>query len=330
MSKIRLLFLTLGAAFVLMSCSPKQEAPPPSQQPAVTADAFLGRWDVTVKTDKEDYPSWFELSREGTQFKGQFVGREGSARPIAKIVISVDQLEFSLPKQYEKRPDDLVFKGRIADNRIDGTTIGDDGKTLSWSAVRAPSIERVALPEWGEPVSLFNGKNLTGWRARHPEHNGWKVVRGTLINTTPSSDLISEQKFEDFKIHAEVNVPKNGNRGIYLRGRYEVQVEDIFGTGESPGAIHLDNVHMGGIYGFLAPTVNAAKKAGEWQAYDITLVGRRVTVVLNGKTVIDNQEIPGITGGALDSNEGTPGPIFLQGDHTSISYRNIVMTPAKQ
>ena len=329
MSKTRVLLFALGAAFVLISCSSKQQAPPPPQQPAISPAVFLGRWDVTIKTETEEFPSWFEISREGTQFKGRFVGREGSARPIDKLVISGDQLEFSLPKQYEKRADDLTFKGKIIDNRIEGTTVSDDGRTLSWKAVVAPPLERSAVSGWGEPVRLFNGKDFTGWRVRHPERKGWKVSGGTLVNKIPSSDLITEQKFEDFKLHAEVNVPKKGNSGIYLRGRYEVQVEDIFGSGESPEGVHLDNVHMAGIYGFLAPIVNAAKKAGEWQAFDITLVGRKVTVVLNGKTVIDNQEIPGITGGALDSDEGTSGPIFLQGDHTGISYRNIVITPAK-
>jgi hypothetical protein len=329
MSKNRLLWSMLGLALFLASCSPKQETPL-SQKPAVSADAFLGRWDVVVKTDKEEYPSWFELSKDAAQFKGRFVGRSGSARPIARIVISGDQLEFSLPKQYEKRNDDLVFKGKYLDGQFEGTTVGEEGNTLQWTAVRAPSLERSGAPEWGEPTKLFNGKDLTGWKPRDPEHNGWKVRGGVLVNKIPSSDLISDQKFEDFRLHAEVNVPKNGNSGIYLRGRYEVQVEDLYGEGESTEGVQLTSLRMGGIYGFLTPTMNAVKKAGQWQTCDITLAGRRVTVVLNGKTIIDNQEIPGITGGALDSNEGTPGPIFLQGDHTNISYRNLVITPAKR
>jgi hypothetical protein len=84
-----------------------------------------------------------------------------------------------------------------------------------------------------------------------------------------------------------------------------------------------------GVYGFLTPNQMAANPAGEWQIFDITLVGRKVTVVANGKTVICDQIIPGITGGALDSKEGEPGPIFLQGDHGPVEYRNIVITPAK-
>jgi len=86
---------------------------------------------------------------------------------------------------------------------------------------------------------------------------------------------------------------------------------------------------LGSVYGFLSPSEIANKKADEWQSYDITLIGRMVTVVLNGKTVICNQEIPGITGGALDSDEGAPGPLMLQGDHGVIEYRNIVLTPAR-
>jgi hypothetical protein len=142
-----------------------------------------------------------------------------------------------------------------------------------------------------------------------------------LSNRTPSSDLISRGKFRDFKLHLEVEVPPGGNSGIYLRGRHEVQVLDSWG--KAPGSRE-----MGGVYGQVTPTVNAARPAGEWQSYDITFVGRRVKVVLNRTTIIDFAEVPGITGGALDSDEGSPGPLMLQGDHTGIRYRNILVTPA--
>ena len=73
---------------------------------------------------------------------------------------------------------------------------------------------------------------------------------------------------------------------------------------------------MGGLYSRITPTVNRAEKpAGEWQTIDITLVDRHVTVILNGKTIIDNQPVLGCTGGALWSDEFRPGPIYLQGDH---------------
>ncbi len=89
-------------------------------------------------------------------------------------------------------------------------------------------------------------------------------------------------------------------------------------------------MRTGGIYGFLAPSPEQPRKPGEWQTYDITLVGRVVTVVQNGHTSIDQQEIPGITGGALDSDEGRPGPIYLQGSEAGhVAFRNIVITPAR-
>jgi hypothetical protein len=147
-------------------------------------------------------------------------------------------------------------------------------------------------------------------------------VNGVLQSPKSGSNLITDEKFNDFKLHIEFRYPKESNSGVYLRGRYEVQVSD--NKGEAP----LKD-YFGAIYGFIEPVEQAAKAAGEWQTYDITLVGRLVTVVANGKTIICNAPIPGITGGALDSNEGEPGPIMLQGDHGPIEYRNIVITPAK-
>ena len=156
-------------------------------------------------------------------------------------------------------------------------------------AVPRPSSASHA-PTWGEPVELINGKNLTGWKPRSSAvKNGWIVQNGMLVNATPGNDLVTERKFRDFKVHAEFRYPPGSNSGLYLRGRYEVQIEDDYG--QEP-----DSHRIGGIYGFLTPSVNAAKKPGEWQTLDVTLVGRIVTVVLNGERVIDRQTIPGITG----------------------------------
>ena len=133
---------------------------------------------------------------------------------------------------------------------------------------------------------------------------------------------MTARPFGDFKLRVEFRYPKGSNSGIYLRGRHEVQIED--GTeGPLPGPLAI-----GGVYGFLAPNEHAARGPGAWQTYDITLVGRRVTVVLNGRAVIANQVIPGITGGALDSDEGAPGPLMIQGDHGAVEFRRIVVTPA--
>jgi hypothetical protein len=285
---------------------------------------ILGRWDVTVhEPTGGKYPSWFEVTDDGGNLAGRFVGRVGSQRPIKTIEFANGKLSFSLPVQYERHKSDLKFEGSLVGARLEGTTFDPDGATLKWTAVRAPKLNRKSLPRWGKPVSLFNGADLTGWKVRDARRaDTWRVVDGVLENTPRGTDLVTEQKFDDFKLHVEFKMVEKGNSGVYLRGRYEVQIEDSFG-------LEPESHRIGGVYGFLTPSSNPAKKASEWQSFDITLIGRSVTVALNEKTIIDNIEIPGITGGALDSNEGEPGPILLQGDHEKVYYRNIVITPGK-
>jgi hypothetical protein len=152
--------------------------------------------------------------------------------------------------------------------------------------------------------------------------NQWKAVNGVLTNAKSGGNLVTDQTYGDFKLHVEFRYPKGGNSGVYLRGRYEAQIEDSHGREPATGGI-------GAIYGFLIPNENAARPAGEWQTYDITLVGRMVTIVLNGREVVCRTNIPGPTGGALDSDEGKPGPIMLQGDHGPVEYRNLTITRAR-
>jgi hypothetical protein len=195
------------------------------------------------------------------------------------------------------------------------------GDRQSFTGEPAPSLVRSKKPEWGQPIMIFNGKDLTGWYSDRPD-NQWVVKDGILSSPQSGANLITKAKFNDFKLHIEFRYPKFSNSGIYLRGRYEVQVQDDIGQEPS-------NVLFAGIYGFLTPNQMAAKPAGDWQSFDITIVGRIVTVIANGKPVIVEQIIPGITGGALDSREGEPGPIMLQGDHGPVEYRNILLTPGK-
>ena len=139
-------------------------------------------------------------------------------------------------------------------------------------------------------------------------------------NQPKANNLVSKEKFKDVRLDAEYKLSPKGNSGIYLRGRYEMQVLD------DAGAATESHGHMS-IYARKAPDVNASKPAGEWQTTQITLVGNCVTVVLNGKTVHDNARIPGITGGALDAKETEPGPIMIQGDHEQVWFRKVVVTP---
>lgn len=293
-------------------------------------DQILGRWDMTVQDQAgEPYPSWFEATRDGGNLTGRFVGRVGSQRPIKTISFDKGHLSFGLPVQYESPKGDLKFEAELKGKQLEGTMLDSEGRTLKWSAVRAPAIERKSEPRWGKPITLFNGRDLTGWKVRNAKNLPpgrsqaaiWQVVDGVLQNTPRGTDIITDQKFTDFKIHLEFKLVDKSNSGVYLRGRYEVQIQEDFG--QQP-----ESHRCAGVYGFVTPSSNPAKQIGEWQTFDITLVGRRVTVVFNDKTVIDNAEIPGITGGALDSREGEPGPIMLQGDHTQIYFRNVVITPA--
>lgn len=293
--------------------------------PGMLADEkIIGRWDMTVvEAGGNTYPSWFEITREGEKLAGRFVGRVGSQRPIQAIEYRDGHLRFSLPPQFERRKTDLEFQADIKNDRLEGAASDSEGKRLKWSAVRAPRLDRKSSPRWGLPMALFNAADLKGWKLRDANKaDAWRVRDGVMENSPHGTDIVTEQKFTDFKLHIEFKMADKSNSGVYLRGRYEVQIQDDYGK-------EPESHRIGGIYGFLTPTSNPSKRAGEWQSFDITLIGRKVTVVLNGKTIIDNVEIPGITGGALDSNEGDPGPIMLQGDHEQIYYRNIQLTPAK-
>jgi len=314
---IRLLFLA-ASALVGLSLSAAHSR-------AFVADGIVGRWDLTVQGTDASYPSWLEVvaAKEAGKIHGRFVGRVGSVRPIAQIEYRDGQLSFTLPPQYEKMTGNLVFSGRLVGEKLEGTTVGEDGKTLTWTGQRAPDFQPTKRVEWGKPVQLFNGRDITGWKVRSEKGAGcWTVDQGTLTNNVPCVDLITEEKYSDFKLHLEFKLAEKSNSGVYLRGRYEVQIVDDYGKApESTG--------MASIYGFLWPKVNTSKAPGEWQTYDLTLRGRFVEVILNGQKLIEYLEIPGITGGALDSDEAAPGPLMVQGDHGKVWFRNIVLTPAK-
>lgn len=283
--------------------------------------AVEGKWDITVTVDGKEFPSWLEIYHSGNKWLvGQYVGITGSARPISKVNFKDGKISFTIPPQWEEEENDLVFEATVQNDVLTGTVLAANGKTYNWKGVRAPLLARDKAPVWGSPIKLFNGKDLSGWHAMG--ENQWKVVSGILTSAQSGANLVTDQKFTDFKLHVEFRCPKGSNSGLYLRGRYEVQVEDSYGKQPERGL-------LGAVYGFIIPSEMAAKPAGEWQTYDITLVGRMITVVLNGKQIICNQSIPGITGGALDSKEGEPGPLYIQGDHGPIEYRNIVLTPAK-
>lgn len=286
-----------------------------------TVYAIEGRWDITVHEPGREVPSWLEVQRSGTRtLVGRFVGGGGSARPISRIGFTNGKLSFSIPPQWEREDKDLSVEGILQGDSLSGTMIVPGGQQYTWVGHRAPALARSSEPVWGAAINLFDGTSLQGWHAMGD--NQWQAVSGILRSPRSGSNIVTDRRFTDFKLHIEFRYPAGSNSGVYLRGRYELQIEDAGGT--EP----LNN-QISAVYGFLPPSEQRAKGPGEWQTYDVTLVGRMLTVAFNGKTVICNQEIPGITGGALDSREGEPGPIYLQGDHGPIEFRNIRITPAK-
>lgn len=310
-----------------------------------TPQEYEGRWALTIPSGG---PGWLGVSREAEgYYDAKILWGGGSVVPVASVFFEDGEIYVVRLRNVERKNADgevvrtqqfpILLKGRLEGDRIDFEHYapGSDGmgmKVEPFSGVRipdlppAPDLNKV---KFGAPIELFNGEDLSGWRLTHPRHeNGWSARNGVLINETPRKgeagiwygNLRTEQVFEDFNLTLEVNVPEKGNSGIYLRGVYEVQVMDSHG-------MPLDSHHMGAIYSRITPTKPAEKPAGQWQTLDITLVDRHVTVVLNGVKIIDNEPLLGCTGGALTSNEFEPGPIYLQGDHTGVSYRNIVLRP---
>lgn len=309
------------ASFLLLFVSLLTSASNQASAQVKDSRPIIGRWDLTVQMDRVA-PSWLEVKLSGLKtLVGYFVAEGGSARPIAEVKYDNGKVSFSIPTQWDMSNNPLVFEGMLQNDQLSGTITTPKGDKYPFTGERAPLLTRTSAPVWGEPIALFNGKDLTGWHMSGKEKQ-WVVEAGVLKSPKSGSNIITDASFNDFKLHIEFRYPAGSNSGVYLRGRYEVQVEDNYGLEPS-------STLFGGIYGFLTPNEMVAKKPGEWQSYDITLIGRRVSVTANGKAIIVDQIIPGITGGALNSKEGEPGPIFLQGDHGPVEYRNIVITPAK-
>ena len=284
---------------------------------------FAGRWDLTLKGTAKNLPSWIDVSADHGQLKVVLVGPTDHATPLKQADIKNGELTFVSPKGEEGFDADTTYKAKLVGGRLVGTATNSH-HTWQLVGTRAPALSETKDPKWGTPVHLFDGKSLAGWRLSDPSKESWEVVDGTLVSNGHGSEIISIPKFFDFKLHLEFNAGVNANSGVFLRGRYEVQIE-------TESASEPPSHHTGGVYGFLDPVPEQPRKADQWQSFDITLVGRTVTIVQNGVTVIDHKEIPGITGGALDSNEGLPGPIYLQGSEKGrVAFRNIVITPAQR
>ncbi len=288
----------------------------------LAANPFAGRWDLTVKAANASYPDWLEVIDAAGSLNVRYQPRGGSVRPLKDSKIEGDHLILTIQANGKQGATiwDLTAQG----DHISGIQKVGDKQNAQVSGVRAPKLDRTMPTKWTKPEPLFNAKDLTGWEPDNPSTNHWVAKDGELVNEEHGANLRGTRKFDDFKLHIELNCPQGGNSGVYLRGRYEMQVE-YENTPE-------DTYHsMGSIYGMVPVSQVLPRTPGQWESFDITLVGRRVTIVRNGVKIADNQEIAGITGGAIDANEGESGVFYIQGDHTGgMKYRNItISTPQK-
>jgi hypothetical protein len=305
--------------------------------------AFLGNWALVMPNGQA---GWLSLTKESGEFNGQ-LWTVGSPKPLSALRLDGPTLHFKRrcaigKPEYAGGPPagrkilvqnhatihansiQIVMERPLSDGSIEKIRYG--GKRMPPLPPK-PDLSKIRL---GEPLELFNGRDLTGWRLTNPSQiNGWKALNGELVNTTPKlsfapfsryGNLQTEGEFLDFNLRIEFNVPPGGNSGVYLRGVYEAQVVDRDSRMQGIQGV-------GAIFGRIAPSVNAGRPGGQWQAYDITLVDCHVTVILNGTKVIDNEPIAGCTNGALQADETVPGSCYLQGDHTAVRYRNITLRP---
>lgn len=293
---------------------------------------LLGDWSLHLDSGE---PAWMSVGEKEVRLRVH-VGSEGPYQ-IDKVVDG--RIHFTRNTRRKKEGKRIKIATTVTvglkNGKLDGEIVRPGGmKPVRFTGKRIPPMPKsppdLSKVRFGHPIPLLNGKDLTGWRPHEKDKKfGWSVKDGLLVNETPKTDfsatgdhanLRTVAEFEDFWLHAEFLIESQRNSGIYLRGMYEAQVVDrdsrMQGI-QGPGAI----------FGRIKPSENAANPPGEWNTYDLTLVNRHVTVVLNGVTVIDNQPVIGPTGGAIHTDPMSPGPIYLQGDHTAVKYRNIYLAP---
>ena len=312
---------------------------------AEQTNSYLGRWALTIPGGGA---GWLGIEQKPGYLDASILWGGGSVLPLDSVYVDEGALVVTRTRKVERKDaNGKVVRTQNFTEMIVAKVSGDtmqltqirprnDGKGADrkeFTGQRIPPLPPkpdLSRAKYGKPIKLFNGTNLDGWTLTNPrQKSGWSVKDGVLVNNPVQQkgkrhisygNLRTVAEFEDFNLKLEVKVPGRGNSGVYLRGIYEVQVSDTYGK-------DLDSHNMGAVYSRITPTMAAEKPAGQWQTMNITLLDRHVTVELNGKVIIDNQPLLGCTGGALWSDEFKPGPIYLQGDHTGVSYRNIVLTP---
>lgn len=336
--------MLFAGSFLFTSCKSETRE---TVVPKTDISEFLGQWTIDIRGGSV---GWLEIRKEDNYLDADILWGGGSVLPVSSIFMAKDNILII------QRVNNVVRKRDESNNPVKSQVFANwlelkrEGEKINGillvprrngSGVDTTHFEGTKLPpvppapdlstlKFGNELILFNGKDLAGWRLTNEKQtSGFKVIDGILVNDPVQKEgaphisfgnLRTEKEFEDFNLRIDVNVPAGSNSGVYLRGMYEIQVMDSYKR-------DLDSHNMGAVYSRIKPVVAAEKPAGEWQTMDITLCNRHITVLLNGIKIIDNQPVYGPTGGALKSDVFSPGPIYLQGDHGKVSYRNIILKP---
>jgi hypothetical protein len=291
--------------------------------PALTQAAsspLAGRWDFTTTAPGGVGANWLGVTEKNGGLEVWFQPTGGHVVQVKDFKVNGSHLAFTASPATGNRPA-TMWELDAVDGKLTGVQKRGEN-TVALTGLRAPDLKRGAPKAWSKPEPLLNGRNLDGWEPiGNPANSHWVVKDGLLVNEEHGANLKTTRTFEDFRLHFDVKCPDRANSGVYLRGRYEMQLEY-----EPVGTEPVER-EMGSIYGRLGPKVQLPRKPGQWETFDITLTGRTVTIVRNGVTIIDHKEIEGITGGALDAREGEPGPFYIQGDHTGgLAFRNMTVS----
>jgi hypothetical protein len=284
------------------------------------SNPFLGRWDFDIKTPIGMRANWLGVAEKNGGLEIWFQPIGGHVYQVKDYRLEGSHLILTAAPAAGNHPA-MTWDLEATDGKLTGVQKSGN-ESIELTGLRAPELKRSIPKAWTKPEPLFNGRNLDGWEPiGDVANNHWVVQDGLLVNEARGANLKSTREFNDFKAHFEVNCPEGANSGFYLRGRYEVQLE------YEPVNSEPREREMGAIYGRIAPSTELPRTPGKWETFDVTLVGRTVTVVRNGVKIIDAKEIEGITGGALDADEGKPGPFYVQGDHTGgLKFRDITVS----
>ena len=300
-----------------------------------TNDPVIGNWSLKLPYDTMYAGSIIFSRDENGAAKAFALWRWGSPEWCTDVTVSGN--EFSLRHPYGQ-----LMRGKVCGGKLCGEIAPCDratgAKKGEWQAFtgwrNSPSCPFVSTKDakFGEPIDLL-ADGLDGWKSMNEKAKfGWSFKDGVLSNKLGlkpdgswaggGANLMSKADgFKDFNLEYDVRVPKKSNSGVYLRGRFECQVVDSYNQ-------PVNRHNMAAYYGRVTPVVAAEKAAGEWQHVSVTLYKRHITIALNGTTIIENAEITGVTGGAIDADIDAAGPIYLQGDHSDADFRNMILRPA--